>query len=213
MANIFEEPLLQALATLLFNGYQQQFFNIVLYTVSVAIYTVLVWSLYRFITRENIFVFEGMEKAKVPSSILLLMYLVVFPILTFAAFLFFALMLVFLSKGQTVEQILMISATMISAIRITSYYSEDFSREMAKLIPFTFLGVFLLDPTYYSYSVVVARLYALPMLFELILRYLLFIVLLEWALRLLRKVKRHFDPEEVEQPAPPVKPKAKPKKK
>lgn len=192
MADIFTDPSLQALASLLFNGYQQQFLNIALYTVSIVFYAMLIWALYRFITKENIFVFEGMEYTKIPTLTSVLMYLVVFPIITFGTFFFFALMLIFLAKSQAVEQILVISVTLVSAIRIMAYYSEGLAQDVAKLLPLTLLGIFLVDPTYYSAGVVLEKLYALPSLTGLIMRYMFFVILLEWVLRLLHRIKLHF---------------------
>jgi hypothetical protein len=189
MANIFADPYLQAFVSFLFGGYEQQTFNLAIYTVSMAVYALVLWNIYKIITKENIFVFEGMENTKVPTLTSALMYLVVFPIIVFGVFLAFALMLIFLAKGQTLQQILLISVTLISAIRIASYYHEEIAGDIAKLIPLTLLGVFLVDPTYYSTAVVVERLYALPLQLNLIMRYLLFTVLLEWTLRVLHRIR------------------------
>jgi hypothetical protein len=98
-------------------------------------------------------------------------------------------MLIFLSKGQTVQQILVISATLMAAIRIISYYDEDAAKETAKLIPITVLGVFLVDPAYYSTAIVIERLYSIPSLMSLVVSYLFFIILLEWTLRVLHRIR------------------------
>jgi len=189
MSNVFADLNVQALAALLFNGYEQQLFNLAIYTASIVVFAMIVWNLYKFVSKENIFIFDGTEKDSVPTYVSVMMYLVVFPVLSFMAFLVFALMLIFLAKGQTLQQILLISITLISAIRIASYYHEEIAGDIAKLVPLTLLGVFLVDPTYYSTAVVVERLYALPLQLNLIMRYLLFTVLLEWTLRVLHRIK------------------------
>jgi hypothetical protein len=191
MANIFADPNLQAAANFFFGTYQQHFLSIALYTVFIVFYAIIVWNLYKFITKENVFVFEGMDEAKIPALTSAFMYLVVFPIITFCAFFFFALLVIFMAKEQSVQQILVISATLISVIRIMAYYSEELAQDVAKLIPLTLLAVFLVDPTYYSTAVVLERLQALPGMMGLIMRYLFFIVLLEWALRGLHRVRQH----------------------
>lgn len=187
MVDIFAQ--LAAFANFIYGGYEQQLVSVALYTVAIMFYAIIVWNLYRFVAKQNIFVFKGMEEAKVSTFTSFLLYLVIFPILTFVAFLFFALLLIFLAKGQTLEQILIISITLIAAIRLTAYYEEDLAKDVAKLIPLALLGVFLVDPSYYSFEIVLERLVALPSLVPLILRYLLFVVLLEWVLRLLLRIK------------------------
>lgn len=177
--------------SLFFSGYESQFLSIALYTVAIMFYAIIIWNLYRFVAKQDIFIFGGMEKAKIPTWISLLLYLVIFPVVIFIGFFFFALLLIFLAKTQTIEQILIISITLIAAIRITAYYEEDLSKDLAKMIPLALLGVFLVDPSYYSLSIVVERLVTLPSVVDLIFRYLIFVTVLEWTLRILLRI-RHY---------------------
>lgn len=180
---------LQGIMGLFFTGYEEQFLSIVLYTVAIMFYAIIIWNLYRFMAKQDIFLFKGMEKAKIPTWISFLLYFIVFPVVAFVGFLFFALLLIFMAKAQSLEQILIISVTLIAAIRITAYYEEDLSKDLAKMIPLALLGVFLVDPSYYSLSVVVDKLVALPTMVDVIIRYLIFVVLLEWILRILLRIR------------------------
>ena len=173
-------------------GYEAELTSVVLYTVAIAIYVMLVWNFYRFIAKKDIFIFKGEKKEEVPSWVLMMMYIIVFPVMTFFAFLFFSMMLIFLAKEQALGQILLISVTLIASIRIASYYHEDLARDLAKMIPLALLGIFLVDPSYYSVDIVIERLYTLPSMAAVILRYLLFVIILEWLLRILSRLKHYM---------------------
>ena len=78
---------------------------------------------------------------------------------------------------------LIISATVIAAIRMTCYYHEDLARDIAKLIPFTLLATSLLNPQFFSVTRVFGLFSEMPTLFEEVGIYLFFIILLEVILR------------------------------
>ena len=115
-------------------------------------------------------------------------YIVIFPIFSFLWFGLLSLFLFFLAKSQSVETILLISMTIVSAVRATAYYDENLSKDLAKMIPFTMLGVFVVEPTGFSLAVVWERLVSIPTFVDLIGRYLLFVVLLEFVLRILNGI-------------------------
>jgi hypothetical protein len=81
--------------------------------------------------------------------------------------------------------------TILAASRMTSYYDEDAAREVAKLVPIALLGVFIVDPTYFSLDVVIQRFYSLPNYIYLVLQYLVYIVFLEFVLRILFNIRHH----------------------
>ena len=64
----------------------------------------------------------------------------------------FSFMLIFLTKSYTVLNILYISFVIIVAIRITAYYTEELSRDVAKMLPFAILAIFLVDSSYFSFD-------------------------------------------------------------
>ena len=63
-------------------------------------------------------------------------YLILFPIVAFVWFLLLTTLLAFLAKQQTIESILLVAMTVLCSIRITSYYNEDLSRDLSKILPF-----------------------------------------------------------------------------
>ena len=76
------------------------------------------------------------------------------------------------------------------AIRICSYYTEDLSRDVAKMLPFALLGIFLVSPSYFEISDIQAKINQLPDLVNIAVIYLIFLTLVEWILRILLNIKR-----------------------
>jgi hypothetical protein len=111
-------------------------------------------------------------------------YLVIFPLVAFAWFVILTVLLVFLAKDQPIDRILLVSIAVLSAIRITSYYNEDLSRDLAKMLPFALLGVFVIDLSYFSLPGSIGALQQAMTQWESVAYYLIFIIGLEFVLRL-----------------------------
>ena len=76
----------------------------------------------------------------------------------------------------------------IGAIRIAAHYNNDLSRDLAKMIPFAFLGVYVVDMKILSVNAIVTRGLEFLSMIEQMLFFLLFIVVLELALRIIQSV-------------------------
>ena len=95
------------------------------------------------------------------------------------------MILTFLSENRTFPDILLMALVTVSTIRVTSYLSEELSRDLAKILPFGVLAIFIIDASFFS---VVASLDVLKDIrdhSERILYYLLFLIALEFAVRLI----------------------------
>ena len=88
-----------------------------------------------------------------------------------------------LSKDQSVAQILLVAAAVVGAIRVTSYFNEDLSRDLAKIFPFTVLVIFLLSPNFLDFSTVIGKLLEIPSFLNNILFYLIFVISFEILIR------------------------------
>ncbi len=170
----------------------QSFINLFLLVLLVVIYAVFIWKFYRFIAKKNIIELnlakysraEHPVLAKFVASILYFIeYIIILPFLIFFWFAVFTLFLIFLTDNLEIDALLIISAAIISAIRMTSYYSEDLSKDVAKLLPFTLLAISLLSPNFFNFERIFAHFSELPNFFGNIVYYLLFIVALEIILR------------------------------
>ena len=163
-----------------------------IFTVGVAIYAIIIFNLYRFMSRKNIFNldFSKYEESGHPAlrKILHLIfylakYLLIFPLFAFFWFGVLVVMVAFLSKTKEVEDLLLIAMAVLTSVRVTSYYTEDLSRDIAKMLPFALLGIFLIDLRYFDLSSSTGLLNQVADEWRSIFYYWVFVVLLELVLR------------------------------
>ena len=171
--------------------------NLSAYIVGMVLYAIVIWFFYRHLAKRDIFKME----IKTPKygfwaflsgiwEFLMYLYksLIVFPFITILWFLVLGGFLLFLSKSQDVNQILLMAVTIIGAARVTAYFNEDLSKDVSKLIPFALLGVFIVDQSYFSIQTAIAKFQAIPNFIHAILQYMIAIVLLEFLLRTFRNI-------------------------
>ncbi len=163
-----------------------------IFTIGVAIYAVLIFNLYRFMSRKDIFSldFSRFEQSTHPvlkKTLHLIFYiaeyLLIFPLFAFFWFGVLVVMVAFLSKTREVEDLLLISMAVLTSVRVTSYYTEDLSRDIAKMLPFALLGIFLIDLRYFDLSTSADLLNRAVLEWKSIFYYWVFVVALELSLR------------------------------
>ena len=173
--------------------YIGSFLNFFLLVLIVIIYSVFVWKFYRFVSRKNIIGLNLSQYnraqfpffAKALTAILYLVeYILILPILIFFWFAIFTLFLTFLTENLELNTLLIISATIIAAIRMTSYYNQNLAQELAKMLPFTLLSISFLNPGFFGIGRVFTQISQIPSFFTQIGAYLGYIMLLELILRL-----------------------------
>ena len=164
-----------------------------IFTVGVAIYAIVIFNLYRFMSRRDIFNldFSKFEESRHPvlrKTIHLFFYtakyLLIFPLFAFLWFGILVVMVAFLSKTKEVEDLLLIAMAVLASVRVTSYYTEDLSRDIAKMLPFALLGIFLIDLRYFDFSTSTDLLNQVGVEWKSIFYYWIFVILLEFILRL-----------------------------
>ena len=165
-----------------------------LYLLGMVVYAMFIFKFYRFVAARDMF---EMDLSKYEESRYKLMraflhlimyvikYVLVFPLFAIFWFTVLTLILAFLSKEQAFPQVLLAALATVSAIRATSYYNEDLSRDLAKILPFAVLGIFIIDASFFEVSSSLNVLEQANDNRENILYYLGFLVALEFALRLL----------------------------
>ena len=168
-------------------------------TISIVIYCVLIFIFYRFVAKRDVFGFDikrfKREKESFFSSVFnkflsLIKYGGIFPFFVFIWFAGFSVLLFMMTQSLSTGEILRVSVAFVAAIRVASYYNDDLSKDMAKLIPFALLGVALVEPNFLnSTDFIQLRLPEIPLFITEIATYFSFIVILEWALRILLSVK------------------------
>ena len=165
---------------------------VAVYVLGMVGYAVFVFKFYRFVATRDMFSldlsrYEESRISMVRGFLHLVMYavkyLVLFPAFAFFWFAVLTLILVFLSKDKAFADVLLISLATVSAIRVTAYYSEDLSRDLAKILPFAVLGIFLINASFFDIEGSLEVLRQANMHRETIFYYWIFLVLVEFALR------------------------------
>lgn len=191
----------------------QNFLNLFLFVLLIVVYSIFIWKFYKFIGTKNIFKFDlnKYNKAKHPlltkiiaAGLYLLEYILVIPFIIFfwyAIFTFF--LILFVEEAVAISTILFISAVAIAAIRMSSYlpkYGENLAKELAKILPFTFLAVSVLNPNIFTNIIgkLSERFSEISIFFGGVITYLIFIILLEIILRFFEFIFNIFEVEEVE---------------
>ena len=180
---------------------QSLLYDVAAYVVGMCIYAIFVFKYYRFVASKDMF---GLDLSRFEErsfrwarSILHVIlyavkYLMVFPVFAFFWFAVITLILAFLAKDQSFSETLLVALATVSAIRVTAYYDEDLSRDLAKILPFAVLAIFLIDASFFSIRESLDILKEAGDYTEKIVYSLGFLVLLEIVLRLLNGIITAF---------------------
>jgi len=115
----------------------------------------------------------------------LLEYILILPFLIFVWFGAFTLFLILLAENLEVSVILKIAIVVIAAIRMTAYYKEDLSKDLAKMLPFALLAILITNPTFFTnFLSIIENLTKIGESFSQIGIYFTFIISLEIILRI-----------------------------
>lgn len=179
------------------------------YVAGMVVYSVFIFEFYRYVASRDMFELElvqyarGRERTRnyVRMGLYAVKYLLVFPtviILWYLVFTFFVALL----GGGSVESVLVLTMAVVTTTRITAYYNEDLSRDLAKMIPLSILAVLVIDGIEaLSAAEIVTILESLPDFWPIIATYWLLTVLLEFLLRF-ATIARFRTVETGEQEAP-----------
>ena len=184
---------------------------VAIYVLGMAIYAVFIFKFYRFIAGRDIFNIDlsRNDASSVPVlrdffSLIwyVVRFIVLFPAFAFFWFAILTVMLAFLSEGRALSQILIIALATVSAVRVCAYYDEDLSRDLAKILPFAVLSFLLVNASPLDVGASLAVLREVNSQWGTIIYYWLFLVALEFALRLVFGIfKGVFPGKKREEPA------------
>lgn len=159
---------------------------------AIVIYAVFVYNFYKFMGTKNIF---ELNLTKYNTSIVpgisklfhillyLLEHVIVLPVIIFFWFAIMTTIILMLTEAQDASSVALISMALVGSVRITAYYHEDLSKDLAKLLPYALLGVFLGEIKVLSFSNILTTLTDMLSLAHVIIYYLAFIISLEIILR------------------------------
>jgi len=166
--------------------------KVFLFSIAIMLISFFVWSFYRTLSERN-FIRLSLSKyntsehpilRKVFASLLYIVEnVIIFPFLITAWFALFSLFLFVIAESGNTKYLILLSASMVAAIRVLAYFNHSLSADLAKLFPFISLSVFLLSPLWNRESFVM-RIGEIPALFHSIIYFLFAVFILEMALRI-----------------------------
>jgi len=168
---------------------------------SIAAYSSFVFMFYRVLAKRDLVTldlskyandFKGKLQKYLRSLLFVFQYLILIPLLISFWTLVLATILTLLSDGTDHSRNALIATSVVGAVRILSYWTEDLSRDVAKMLPFAVLGVFLVDSTSVQWSQFEDLLNNLPDLAEAFYTSLVLLVILETLLRMASSIRQRF---------------------
>ena len=181
-----------------------EFLNFFLLVLLIVLYSIFIWHFYRLLSKKDILQLNLNQYNKYQDAFLvkivagflyLIEYILISPLLIFAGFVCFTILIILMNESLSIASLLLISATIVASIRITAYYKEDLSREIAKFFPFTLLGLSLINPNLFNLDRIFSQVLSIPSLFNQVGNYLLFIIFIEIILRFFRFIFYLFSDE------------------
>ena len=196
---IFESP--QALLEIFSIDFTRDISTIDLFSFSLGmvVYGIFVWHFYRLISRREIVALPltkyDSDGRKITSiAVYIIKYIIVFPLVITAWFFAYSLFMFFLAPDLKQDFIFLIVISLVVAIRIAAYYKEDLSKDLAKMIPFALLGIFLVNTSLFTLDQLVLRLNNFVPFLGKIAIFVLYAIGVEVALRMLFLIKQKFIP-------------------
>ena len=167
--------------------------------IAIAVYSGFVFMFYRILAKKDLLTldlskyaddFGGKVKKYLRSMLFVVQYIVVVPILIAFWTLVIAVILTLLSDSSDHTRNALIATSVVGAVRILAYWTEDLSRDVAKMLPFAVLGVYLVSSTSVQWSEFRELLESLPELAKSFFSSLMLLAILETLLRIVTTLKR-----------------------
>ncbi len=161
--------------------------------IAVAAYSGFVFMFYRLLARRDILTLDleryqdsmsGRIKAFFRTLVFLIQYAIAIPLLISFWTVVMAVILTLLSNESDHARNALIATSVVGAVRIVSYWTEDLSRDVAKMLPFAVLGVFLVGETSVKLSEFEDLYHNLPKLASSYVNSLILLSILETVLRI-----------------------------
>jgi len=170
---------------------------LVIFVVGMVIYSILIYHFYRFLARRDPIALDLTRFRESQHSALsrifrvfiyLLENILFVPIFTFLWFAFLTIIIAFMAKEQAAQNIILVSMGFVAAVRITAYHNEDLSLDLAKVLPFMLLVLFVTDLPSYTYAGFIETLGSILSNWRILVYYLAFAVVLEIVLNIVYQI-------------------------
>ncbi len=120
--------------------------------IAISAYSIFVFIFYRNLAKRDLITLNldkysnnltGKIKKYIKSITFVIQYILIIPVLLTFWTLVLAIILTLLSPDADHSRNALIATSVVGSVRILSYWTEDLSRDVAKMLPFGVLGVFL----------------------------------------------------------------------
>ncbi len=169
----------------------------------ITLYGVFVFNFYRFVARRDIITLDLQRhnQATHPTTrkalsvvFYVIRFLVIYPVFVFFWFCVMAGLLYVLSRNQSVDTVMLVGMGVVGAIRVSSYYTEALSTDIAKILPFALLGTMIVDSSVTRIFESTEGVQDATLSWETAIYYLVAVVALEAVLRLVTGIIRLLRP-------------------
>ena len=171
-----------------------------IYVVGLVAYSIFIFAFYRFVARRDIIElelrkyasgFKGFLNNLFRTLLYILQYILLYPFLSIVWFGVFTMFLAVVSPGYSAERIMLVSMSVVTSIRVSAYYNESLSQDLAKTLPLAILGVFLVEGRVgVSIPDLISKFVTVAGKWRVLAYYLLLLIAVEIVLRLLTWIVR-----------------------
>jgi len=171
--------------------------------IGIVIYSTFVFKFYRFLAKKDLIDadfsqysdgFTGFMKRLIDGLLLIVQNILFAPFLISFWVLILAVILTLLSGGDDLYWNVLVATSVVGSVRVISYFSEDLARDVAKMLPFAVLGVFLVDSGSFNWNAVSILWGQLDEFAISFASSMALVVLLETTLRILSTLKDIISP-------------------
>lgn len=182
-------------------------FKLLIFSVIISLYAMFTWKFYQSLSKRDLIKLDLSKYNRLSHPILkklfatvlyIVEYVVILPFLIFFWMAVLGIIILVMSQEQTIDQVLLISAGIVAAVRVLSYYHEDLSRDVAKMFPLAIMSIFLITPGFFDVQRILAGLTQVEGFIIHAFYYISFIVFLEFVLRVLTLISGRNDKGEEE---------------
>ena len=146
-----------------FESFSEQVLPTFAAIIGIVLYSTFVFKFYRFLAKKDLIDadfsqysegFTGFMKRFVDGVLLIIQNILFAPFLISFWVLILAVILTLLSGGDDLYWNVLVATSVVGSVRVISYFSEDLARDVAKMLPFAVLGVFLVDTGSFNWDAV-----------------------------------------------------------
>ena len=169
----------------------------------IVLYSAFVYRFYRYLAKKDLIDadfsqysegFSGFMKRLVDGLMLIVQNILFAPFLISFWVLILAIILTLLSGGDDLYWNVLVATSVVGAVRVISYFSEDLARDVAKMLPFAVLGVFLVDSGAFNWEAVSLLWDQLDEFAISFASSMLLVIILETTLRVIVTLKQIISP-------------------